>query len=862
MKLKSLILAVLAGGALLVSCQQEKPIYGISTDKEALEFTAEGGQAIVQVTTGQAWSVSIPADAQDWLVANPTSGTGSASVIFTAAPNNGKDRKAGVKIKAGMSGYVNIAVSQTGSIAAGDGLTPATAWSASEANAWVKANLESGADTGSKKYYVKGKIHKMVTDKNGVEQYFKNNATYGNASFYISDDGQSTSDDFEAYRVLYLGNRKWTTADTDVAIGDEVIICGPMKLFGTTVENGDGAFIYSLNGNTEAVPEDVDYDKAPAKTVAEFIAAADEKTYYKLTGTVSGISAQYGNFDLKDESGTIYVYGATNWSNWKDKVKAGSTVTLAATYKLFQKDGQADKHEAVNAVILSCEEAQSTDTQAEEAGAGTEESPYNVSKAINAAKALTWTDKNNYQKVGPFYVAGKVSAITEAYGAESNTFGNGTFEIVDEGYTAKLIVYRAQYLQNKAFDKTKDTDIKVGDNVVVYAELMNYHNDTPETVQSGGYLYSLNGDKGQEDTGSQAKGTGTAEDPFNVAAAIAKAKETGTTATADVYFIKGKVKADAAGIADFKNATFDMVDEGYTETFQAYRITSFDGAAFLGTEEIKAGDEVVIKGKIVNYNNSTPETSQGSGQLVSINDKTTFGPGFVVEKTEISVSATATTATIKVLGNVAWTATSTDATVDPASGEGAGEITVTFAANTDTENTKTYKVTVATEAEVTTKSIEVTITQGMASSGNVKEDVLDLAFTGVSGSNYTEWSGKAGSASPAVYAGQNAGGNSAIQLRSNNNNSGIVSTTSGGKVKKIVVVWESHTSNGRKLDVYGSNTAYTAATDLYGDNKGTLIGSIVMGTSTELEVTEDFTYVGLRSNNGAMYITSITISWE
>ena len=141
-------------------------------------------------------------------------------------------------------------------------------------------------------------------------------------------------------------------------------------------------------------------------------------------------------------------------------------------------------------------------------------------------------------------------------------------------------------------------------------------------------------------------------------------------------------------------------------------------------------------------------------------------------------------------------------------------------------------------------------------------DVLNRAFTGVtSGStNYTNWTGTG--TSGAVYAGNSAGSNDAIQLRSNNNNSGIVTTTSGGTVVKVTVVWESHTQSGRVLNVYGSNTAYSAATDLYDDNTdGDLLGTIVYGTSTELVISGDYAYIGLRSADGAMYLTEIDITW-
>lgn len=141
-------------------------------------------------------------------------------------------------------------------------------------------------------------------------------------------------------------------------------------------------------------------------------------------------------------------------------------------------------------------------------------------------------------------------------------------------------------------------------------------------------------------------------------------------------------------------------------------------------------------------------------------------------------------------------------------------------------------------------------------------DVLNREFTEVSGTDYISWSNKT-SVSDAVYAGQSAGGNEAIQLRSNNSNSGIVTTTSGGLVKEVSVKWNSNTYTGRTLNVYGSSTAYTNPTDLYQSTKqGILIGTIVCGSSTKLVIDGDYEYVGMRSASGAMYIDEITISWS
>lgn len=128
----------------------------------------------------------------------------------------------------------------------------------------------------------------------------------------------------------------------------------------------------------------------------------------------------------------------------------------------------------------------------------------------------------------------------------------------------------------------------------------------------------------------------------------------------------------------------------------------------------------------------------------------------------------------------------------------------------------------------------------------------DLAATSTS---YVDFSGVS-KTSDAVYAGNSAKNSSNIQLRSDNSNSGIVSTTSGGIVKSVKITVG---SGSKTIDVYGSNSAYSAATDLYGSSKGTLIGSLTAtGTIT---FSDDYEYVGIRSHSGALYLSKVEITW-
>ena len=99
-------------------------------------------------------------------------------------------------------------------------------------------------------------------------------------------------------------------------LGQKILIYGSLEAyFGAPgIKNpsyakvGDKAF--GIDPSVEQVEPE-----AKAVTVAEFIAAPESnEVYYELTGTISGLSAGgnaviYGNFDLTDETGTVYVYG-------------------------------------------------------------------------------------------------------------------------------------------------------------------------------------------------------------------------------------------------------------------------------------------------------------------------------------------------------------------------------------------------------------------------------------------------------------------------------------------------------------------------------------------------------------------------
>ncbi len=71
-------------------------------------------------------------------------------------------------------------------------------------------------------------------------------STYGNATYYISDDGKTTTQ-LEVFRGMYLNGDKFTEATKgELAVGKKVVICGTLTLFKSTPEVAQGSSIISI----------------------------------------------------------------------------------------------------------------------------------------------------------------------------------------------------------------------------------------------------------------------------------------------------------------------------------------------------------------------------------------------------------------------------------------------------------------------------------------------------------------------------------------------------------------------------------------------------------------------------------------
>lgn len=482
MKFKSLILAATAILA-LAACKKESVPMGLTVDgleKTTFNVPVAGGSQVFKLSSSEAWTAS---STKPWVTVSPASGAaGTADLTITVTKNEEKERSASVKITAGMF-KATISVKQASDIPAGDG-SKANPFSASEAHAWVMDNLENNAVTPtSQKFYVKGKIHKIKENSS-----FAQTADH-KATFYISDDGNSSEDDFQAYQIYYLGQREWRTGDDDIKVGDDVVIYCQLKRYNTTAETGGSYdYMYSLNGETSGKAPAPDVSQAEAKTIAEFIALAKTDTYYKISGTVSSFQLE-GNptqCTLTDDSGSITMYGVDDMGSFAN-VKNDGILTIAAKYeKYVNKTTGKETHEAVDCIFISFVEGESVEAK----GSGTLEDPYNPSGAIEYIKSLG----DNIPSENEVYVKGKIASITNEFDKEH---GTAVFLISEDGsMKTTFTCYSVKFLENKEWSYG-NTQIKKGDEVIVKSKVTVY-NGVYETLSDNkvsykGYIYSLNG---------------------------------------------------------------------------------------------------------------------------------------------------------------------------------------------------------------------------------------------------------------------------------------------------------------------------------------------------------------------------------
>ncbi len=180
-------------------------------------------------------------------------------------------------------------------------------------------------------------------------------------------------------------------------------------------------------------------------------------------------------------------------------------------------------------------------------------------------------------------------------------------------------------------------------------------------------------------------------------------------------------------------------------------------------------------------------------------------------------------------------------------------------------------VTVSSNADIGLK-IRVTVRLG---SSDIKDDALvtvvqskvthtlDQSFFGLkqgesSYKTYTKTTDEG-----AYYEAQCAATHG-IQLRSKNSDSGIIAHFEDRNCSSITFTFDANTYGERTVNIYGSDSEF-AITDMF-DGSATKVGSVTYtqgGVATFTYAFQDaYSYIGLRSDNGAIYFTSIEVIWR
>lgn len=301
MNFRKVLLALAAFGALLVSsCKNNEegaivPV-NIAVSQDYLEIDSTAGEYSVLLFSNTPWQgeivVSNPYldeaerfEADPWLTVSapePFEGAASADsvkVTFSVKENSVDalaegdtlyQREVIIYFRSERQIYATLTVHQMGGVLkpnAETGPKPVTVeefLAAEESNQW---------------YRLSGKLTGLY------------NTEYGN--FYIED---------KTGNVLVYGLNLNATA-------------GNKTFSQIGVGEGDNITIVARRGSYNGTPQANDAYYAPLKvTVAEFLAAEiDDDQLYELTGVMEGpVNTEYGNFDITDETGSVYVYGLTS----------------------------------------------------------------------------------------------------------------------------------------------------------------------------------------------------------------------------------------------------------------------------------------------------------------------------------------------------------------------------------------------------------------------------------------------------------------------------------------------------------------------------------------------------------------------
>jgi len=273
----------------------------------------------------------------------------------------------------------------------------------------VEMDFTAGGSTGGGSTTVpesKGKktVEEFIAAADNSNYYELTGTVSGFNPTYCSFDLTDATGKIYVYSVLDASKSEWTSK---ISNGGTITIYGKYLYYEQKSQHEVvDAYIVSFKTDGSG-SEGGNESEKPASltkaTVAEFLAAAEDDTWYELTGEIISIAKEdYGNFTIKDATGEVYIYGMTNgWVGHNDKsfskigLKVGDTVTLGTLRGSYQGTPQGGGN-PVPAYYISHVPGEGGETPAPPSGEAGEYEPQGVTWTLGE-KAYDNTSGSNAQ---------------------------------------------------------------------------------------------------------------------------------------------------------------------------------------------------------------------------------------------------------------------------------------------------------------------------------------------------------------------------------------------------------------------------------------------------------------------------------
>ncbi len=331
----------------------------------------------------------------------------------------------------------------------------------SKTKAPITVTFAAGTNKNAPKYYTSG---------DAVRTYAGNTVTINgaNISKVVFTFGASDGSNAILADSGELAENVWTGSATEVVFTIDGT-SGNRRIAKMEVTYGEGTPVET--SEDPVVLKDI-VAEAGVKAVSVKVGESSEKVEVTVTDPAEGATVVLAS---KDETVATIAEGIVTG------VAVGETEITAT----ITAEGYNEKVISIPVTVAAADESQ--DPQPAQTGSGTLEDPYTAAGAYAAVSAL----EADAETEAPIYVKGKVSSIKYTFSA---SYGTATFNISEDGTTegTQFIAYGVYFLENKAWVEG-NTQIAVGDDVIVCGTAVNYKGETPEIANKKGYLYSLNG---------------------------------------------------------------------------------------------------------------------------------------------------------------------------------------------------------------------------------------------------------------------------------------------------------------------------------------------------------------------------------